>query len=336
MSQQNQRTTRSATRSAVGGVTIHTSQPPRRSGDEWHNWYEWHELEPDLLAVVAAKCEDALSLTRFTQVCTSWRDAGRADALWKPLLEARFPRATKIMSLLPEPVASYKNFYRTQFAAEFPPRHRQACELDDFIFTVELVELGGRLPPWETKKPGARKIVESWTGRLVEDVDQSIGNQPIFRVPFKWGAWMDSWDFPAGPQEQKTKSMRLDIFVSRCINGHHRTVPMFESTELDGEGDGHGLMMWLHGQALEYERGDELIFQYSEYDGAQDYMVHPELAIDLLNYNEPGNVELDGTGTKHEIRLRFEVYIFDSLSDRMRRDTLLRYLEFGLPWSSAK
>ena len=311
MSQQEQRTTRSATRSAVGGVTIHTSQP-RRSGGEWHacrNCYEWHELDPDLLAVVAAKCEDALSLTRFTQVCTSWRDAGRADALWKPLLEARFPRATKIMSLLPEPVASYKSFYRDQLAAESPPpdpvRRPPSCNLSDYVFTIELAS---------KNKDGERKIVESWTGRL-----EQTNNLGSYRVPLKWGAWMESW-------EDRNSTMRLEVFASRCINGQYRTLPIFESDSEPDDGDASSV--YFFSRPLRYDRSDDLIF------GTDDNYIEPMVSLDLLHYNE--DIQGRVTGTMDAIALLFEVFHPYGHFDPMTNEILLRYLEYGLPWSSAK
>ena len=188
------------------------------------NCYEWHELDRDLLELIPAKCDDATTLARFAMVCTSWRDASsRTDALWRPLLEARFPQ---ILSVLPEP-ASFKRFYRDQVAAEHPPPAIKVlaptCQLSDFVFTFELIR--------ETREE-KRKILESWTGQLEADLPLDR----TFFVPLKWTEWWRSMHgaycgstTARSMHIRETPPVLLEMFVSRCVNGQPRTLPCFRS-----------------------------------------------------------------------------------------------------------
>jgi hypothetical protein len=126
----------------------------RRIGRQWgshieieraasRNWNGWHAMDPDVVCSIAhfLDCRDLLQME---QVCRGWRHTfeQRADLLWQPLLCARFPRAAKLMELMPTHPLQCKALFLDQLQAERTAASAvptPKCSLSDFCFTFELV-----------------------------------------------------------------------------------------------------------------------------------------------------------------------------------------------------
>ena len=183
-------------------------------------------------------------------MCTSWRDASRADALWKPLLEARFPRSTKIMGIFNSQSPRTRASTVTSSPESPPP--------DPFVGRRVATSRTMSLRSSSPEEQGRRaKIVESWTGRL-----EQTNNLGSYRVPLKWGAWMEAWNVRKNPNP-----LRLEVFASRCINGQYRTLPIFESDSEPDDGDASSV--YFFSRPLRYDRSDDLIF------GTDDNYIEP-------------------------------------------------------------
>ena len=309
----NDRATRAARRAAEQQER-EDAQREQAWQQERRNCFTWNELDLNLLHVVAAHC-DCQSLLNFSQVCSSWRNAADScsDTLWKPLLERRYPRTFAILERLPQPEASFKSLYRTQHATQSKPsgiRPAPTCRVEEYIFTLELVKVTGEFGKRRAQDPP--EIVESWTGTLELDDGEGMGN--VFHAPLRWEAWIHTWE---NRYDSNAPNIELRAYVSRIVDGQLRTFHIFESEHApdDEIEEEEGRVEHLfYGQQLACISG----FAAEE----DDCEPTPELMLSMSD---------DDT---RSIALQFDIYDEGgSLTVAMSREQVLRYLDYGIPWT---
>lgn len=277
-----------------------------------HSSYDaWSSLDPDLLVVVAKNC-DATSVCRLLQACKAWRDAvaTNSSSIWEPLVSKRFPRSVDILKALPPlPKHSFAEHYREQLKAEssnmeHPKPLIVTTQLSDFIFTAELVSASG-----------SRRIVDQWTGNVSGLARHEPGGN--FVLPIDWRPWHKTWDYP-NPcwPPASDNDMRLELFVSRALNGRVRTRMLYASkTFPEDVFDGTYYFYSTH-----WQPPVKSLYLTDDFRG--DDTLKPVVHLELFEHDpdEPTTVWV-------EFRLDSD---YESTGMTVRQ--LLEYLEHGVDW----
>ena len=241
-------------------------------------------------------------------VCRGWREALRAQEadVWKPVALRRFPRLEKMLDILKAlpslPKYSFVEHYREQLKAESsiaePKPPSVTTQLSDFVFTAELVS---------TSEP--RRIVDAWTGVADGVLSERSGGDASFLLPIDWHLL---WRDPAP---------RLELFVSRALNGRIRTRKLFSEVIRLGLTGG-----WDYDEVddgIVYFRGISIPLS-KRYSAEFDV---ERVAISLeISYPESADDD-DGPPSV----LIFELALNEDL-DPMNVYDLLAYLEHGVDW----
>jgi hypothetical protein len=168
-------------------------------------------------------------------------------------------------------------------------------------------------------------VVSSWTGNL-DALPRRDGEDTSFRVPIRWNDWHQSWESDA-----QVNPMRMNVLVSRVVNGKLRTLSIMTSgRKCDGDDLVGG--SYMHGVPL---RCDHIF--------AHDDHIKPKLHFEF--HRAPGDAEGEGADEGQQpwnfedLTVEFTMsysteFISDDSTMTMTKEQLLSFLEHRLRWGA--
>ena len=184
-------------------------------------------LPPEVMSLIALQVVsggDLADVVRMLATSKAWRAVCSAEAFWRELCLANYPRVRQILQHMPPPHPSWRQLFRSQRRAEKPQRSTREPSATPphsaYLYTVEIRDDGGPAfylglaqpkPPLLTVSGRLESCFDCL--RLWEDGDEPTWSKSIVRSYRDSGGSRARWRNSAGGEI--ASRLRVTCFVTR-------------------------------------------------------------------------------------------------------------------------
>ena len=222
----------------------------------------WVNLPTELLVFIACTFTSAQPLLGMLATCHHWRAAIQSShaELWMLVTVRRFPRVAKLYELMrkdkdynsiswrwTERIACVnddldgRTLYAAQVRAEKPIKHQRSAYdlpfLNDFVFTVELLDAGAPVCSWSGVFEGADP--RSF-GSHLSHPDMRVSNFPVPEQPLAWfrdihaggGGEVPPWGLQVFLTSRSDMTSTTKLYDESWVDVDEGPIILFENADL--------------------------------------------------------------------------------------------------------